>query len=150
AERHQKLLDAGIQVIGSQGYHATTIKAVCAEAGLTERYFYESFSNSEALLCEAYAHIITQLRERIAASLSAHQAQPDSLIEAALSSYFTYLRAHPAQARLIMVEVLGVSPTVDQHYRQVMEDFAQFLAATRRGLYPGNDPGELDEMMIAT
>ncbi|AJD47761.1 TetR family transcriptional regulator [Isoalcanivorax pacificus W11-5] len=150
AERHQKLLDAGIQVIGTQGYHATTVKAVCAEAGLTERYFYESFSNSEALLCEAYAHIIGQLRERIGTSLSAHQAQPDTLIEAALNSYFSYLRDHPGHARLMMVEVLGVSPTVDQHYRRVMEDFAEFLAATRRGLYPAQDTHGVDEMMIAT
>lgn len=150
AERHQKLLDAGIEVIGQQGYHATTVKAVCAEAGLTERYFYESFSNSEALLCEAYAHIIARLRERIAASLATGQGQPDSLMGAALTSYFSYLRDHPGHARLIMIEILGVSPAVDQQYRRVMEEFAQFLRATRRALYPGTDTGGLDEDMLTT
>lgn len=150
AGRRQKILQAGIAVIGSQGFHATTVKAVCTEAGLTERYFYESFSNSEALLCEAYAHIIRTLRERIAASLQAGQGQPDTLMAAALTSYFSYLRDHPEQARLIMIEILGVSPVVDQQYRRVMEEFAQFLRSTRQALYPGTAQDELHETMVAT
>lgn len=150
AGRRHKILQAGVAVIGSQGFHATTVKAVCVEAGLTERYFYESFSNSEALLCEAYAHIITQLRERIAASLNAHQGQPDTLMAAALTSYYSYLRDHPEHARLIMIEILGVSPMVDQQYRRVMEEFAQFLRSTRQALYPGTAQDDLHESMVAT
>lgn len=36
------------------GYRNATVKAVCEAAGLTERYFYESFSNSEELLVASF------------------------------------------------------------------------------------------------
>jgi AcrR family transcriptional regulator len=40
--------------MANSGYRNTTVKAVCEAAGLTERYFYESFANSEALLVAAF------------------------------------------------------------------------------------------------
>lgn len=50
AQRRDQLIAAAVQVYGERGYQNATVKAVCEAAGLTERYFYESFANSEALL----------------------------------------------------------------------------------------------------
>ncbi len=64
--RRDRLIEAAVGVYGAQGYRNATVKAVCEAAGLTERYFYESFDNSEALLVAAFdrvAHwVITQDR----------------------------------------------------------------------------------------
>ena len=60
-ERRQKLLDAAMKVYGAVGYHGATVKAICAEAGLTERYFYESFEKGEALLAAAYLAVMERL-----------------------------------------------------------------------------------------
>ena len=65
AERRLKLIEAGIKVFGSSGYHASTVKGLCQEAGLTERYFYESFSNAEALFTACYLHITDTLRDKL-------------------------------------------------------------------------------------
>ena len=54
AERRARLIEGAIAVYGERGYHQATVKAVCEAAGLTERYFYESFANSEALLIDSY------------------------------------------------------------------------------------------------
>jgi len=54
AERRGRLIAGAIAVYGERGYHQATVKAVCEAAGLTERYFYESFANSEALLIDSY------------------------------------------------------------------------------------------------
>src|SRR4029077_5184552 len=43
AARRAKLLDAGLELFGTRGYATTGVKDVCREAGLTDRYFYESF-----------------------------------------------------------------------------------------------------------
>src|SRR5512139_3717483 len=40
AARRERLLDAGLQLFGTPGGDRVTVSAVCAEAGLTERYFY--------------------------------------------------------------------------------------------------------------
>ena len=38
------------------------MRSICSEAGLTERYFYESFANSEDLLCVVYEHVNQRIR----------------------------------------------------------------------------------------
>src|SRR4029453_6908151 len=52
--RREGLVEGAIRAYGELGYRNTTVKAVCEAAGLTERYFYESFVNSEALLVAAF------------------------------------------------------------------------------------------------
>ena len=46
--RREKLIEAGIATYGTLGF-SVTVKDVCQEAKLTERYFYESFKKSEDL-----------------------------------------------------------------------------------------------------
>src|ERR1700742_1768346 len=54
AERHLRLLEAGIEAYGTRGFHAVGVRDVCGLAKLTERYFYESFENREALFLAVY------------------------------------------------------------------------------------------------
>lgn len=41
--RREKLIEAGIEAYGTHGFFSVTVKDICNEAKLTERYFYESF-----------------------------------------------------------------------------------------------------------
>jgi AcrR family transcriptional regulator len=50
AQRRQRLLDAGLELFGTRGIAGVTVEHVCAEAGLTKRYFYESFPSIDALV----------------------------------------------------------------------------------------------------
>src|SRR5688572_31769757 len=47
AERRSRLVDATIAVLSASGEAHATMTAICVEAGLTERYFYESFRSEE-------------------------------------------------------------------------------------------------------
>src|SRR5688572_25842106 len=62
SERRHKLVAAGMKVMGTVGFHDATVRAICTQAGLTERYFYESFDSLEELLCAVYQAIIDELR----------------------------------------------------------------------------------------
>jgi AcrR family transcriptional regulator len=48
--RRRQLLDAALQLLDGEGFAAVTARRVCKEAGLNNRYFYESFTDIEALL----------------------------------------------------------------------------------------------------
>src|ERR1700752_124636 len=50
----ERLIEGAIRAYGELGYRNTTVKAVFEAPGLPERYFYESFANSEALLVAAF------------------------------------------------------------------------------------------------
>jgi AcrR family transcriptional regulator len=116
AQRRSQLLSAAIVVYGERGYRQATVKAVCEAAGLTERYFYESFANSEELLIATYnAVTFSLLGEMIEA---ARQAGGDRLerARAMLQTYFAALQREPRSARVFLVEIRGVSRAVDKAF----------------------------------
>ena len=51
AERRTLLLDAAFELLGTEGWGGTTVRAVCQEARLNPRYFYESFEDLDARPC---------------------------------------------------------------------------------------------------
>ncbi|WP_319430080.1 TetR/AcrR family transcriptional regulator [Mycobacterium sp. RTGN5] len=54
ALRRDELIAAGVILLGSAGGPALTVRAVCRHAGLTERYFYESFSDRDEFVRAVY------------------------------------------------------------------------------------------------
>ncbi|GAA2812763.1 TetR/AcrR family transcriptional regulator [Mycolicibacterium pallens] len=54
ALRRDELIAAGVTLLGSPGGPAVTVRAVCRHAGLTERYFYESFADRDEFVRAVY------------------------------------------------------------------------------------------------
>ena len=55
--RRDELLSAGVKVRGDSGGPALTVRAVCREAELTERYFYESFTDRDQFVRAVYDEV---------------------------------------------------------------------------------------------
>jgi len=127
AERRLKLIDAAIEVYGEVGYRGATVKAICEAAELTERYFYESFANSEALLIAAYTHVVGHLHEEMAAAATAAGHDAEARLRAALTLYFTRLKQHPKPARVFLLEISGISPAVDAVKLDALRTFSDIL-----------------------
>ncbi|WP_426437852.1 TetR/AcrR family transcriptional regulator [Bradyrhizobium genosp. P] len=128
AERRLKLINAAVEVYGEVGYRGATVKAICEAAELTERYFYESFANSEALLIAAYNHVVDHLHEDMAAAASAAGDDAEARLHAALTLYFTRLKEHPKPARVFLLEISGISPAVDAVTLDAARAFSDILA----------------------
>jgi AcrR family transcriptional regulator len=115
AQRRSQLIAAAIEVYGERGYRQATVKAVCEAAGLTERYFYESFANSEDLLIASYNAVtyavFSEIREAAAAGVDATERA-----RAMLRAYFSALQRDPRSARVFLVEIRGVSRAVDKAF----------------------------------
>ncbi|MBK6707951.1 MAG: TetR/AcrR family transcriptional regulator [Sphingomonadales bacterium] len=126
AERRVQLLSAAIQVYSERGFRHSSVKAVCEAAGLTERYFYESFANSEELLVAVASastnHLIAELQAK------ANGVARQDRLQTILLNYFVTLRNQPAHARAFMVEIRGISPVVDAYLVSAVETFAELIA----------------------
>jgi AcrR family transcriptional regulator len=57
ALRRDDLVAAGVALLGGEGGPALTVRAVCREANLTERYFYESFADRDEFVRAVYDHV---------------------------------------------------------------------------------------------
>ncbi|CAA0109934.1 HTH-type transcriptional repressor FabR [Zhongshania aliphaticivorans] len=133
-ERYEQLLNAGLNVIGSQGYAAASVRSICAEAGLTERYFYESFANREALLAEVYQTQTRFLKGRMLAAFERSERNTSAFSRAGLKAFYDTLYENPNVARLLLFEVLGVSDTIDLLYYEAMEEFAVLIRTLAESL----------------
>ncbi|MBO0841328.1 MAG: TetR/AcrR family transcriptional regulator [Sciscionella sp.] len=111
--RRARLVEAAIEVYGTIGYRNATVDRICAAAGLTKRYFYESFTDREALLVAAYERVADILRARIEAGAGT-SSDPT---RGALTALFRAIDDDPRLAKIAFFEILGVSPAVDDAYR---------------------------------
>jgi len=60
AMRRDQLIASGVTLLGGEGGPALTVRAVCRAAGLTERYFYESFTDREEFVRSVYDDVCTR------------------------------------------------------------------------------------------
>lgn len=116
AERRKRLIEAGIELYGAHGFRATSVKTVCLTAGLTERYFYESFPNGEALLCEVCTVIMNGMRQRAAEAMKHVGSTVSERARVAAHTYFSALLENPAAGRVILFEMEGISVATDAYY----------------------------------
>ena len=126
AERRERLIEAGIELFGTRGYANTPVKAICEEAGLTERYFYEAFADREALLDEIFTQGLESCRS---ATLDAIHSSKDleGSMRAGLTAFARELTRDPRRARIQEIEVVGVSPELERKRRDSIHAFARIL-----------------------
>jgi AcrR family transcriptional regulator len=101
SERLRRLLDAGLELFGTKGIAATTIADVCAQAGLTKRYFYENFATIDALAGAVFGEVTDRLVEQVAPAIAAGGGTDP---RPALTAYLNAVLGDPRLARLLGVE----------------------------------------------
>ena len=133
--RRSQLVDAAVEVFGTTGYRTATVGKICATAGLTKRYFYESFDDSEALLLEAYRYATDRLRASVERAAGTDTARTESTVEDVLFNFFRTIAEDPRLARIAFFEILGVSNDVDRVYRRVTGSFVDTIIAVNLGAF---------------
>jgi AcrR family transcriptional regulator len=66
--RRDELIAAGVGLLGGEAGPALTVRAVCRLAGLTERYFYESFTDRDEFVRAVYDHVCSTAMAALASS----------------------------------------------------------------------------------
>ncbi|MBV9723468.1 MAG: TetR/AcrR family transcriptional regulator, partial [Mycobacterium sp.] len=74
ALRRDELVAAGVQLLGQESGPAVTVRAVCREAGLTERYFYESFGDRDDFVRAAYDDVCTRAMSTLMSATTPREA----------------------------------------------------------------------------
>lgn len=147
AERREQLLEAGLEVFGTAGFRHAKVRDVCREAKLTERYFYESFRDKEALLEAVGQTAVEGLVAAIAPGVALLRDDLDAAIAAGAGGIVGYLTDDPRRARILLVEIVGVSPELDRRRRAWVGALVDtFAAAVERVVdgWPGDRPVEVD------
>lgn len=133
-ERRQRLLAAGLVLIGREGLGAVSVRGVCGEAGLAPRYFYEEFGNTDELARQLFDREFDASVARVGTAVAA--AGPGNLerVAAAVGAVLDFVTEVPDRAAVLLTEASGSGPLA-QRRQERMEDAVTIVAAFGRRAY---------------
>lgn len=139
-ERRARLMDAGLDLFGTQGYAETAIGPLCKRANVSTRSFYEHFESREALLIALHDDINAQAATAVVRALA--ERDDDDLDARALAGVTAYLRTMTADrrwARIALIESVGVSREAEAHRQAAITRFAALIELEGERAAPGRD-----------
>jgi AcrR family transcriptional regulator len=127
SERRERLLEAALEVFATQTFQASKVRDVCREAGLTERYFYESFRSKEALLGALADRIVGDFIAAAEPSIELLASDFERGIRGAMAAVVSSLIDDPRRARILFVETVAVNAAAEDRRRAVIGSLVDVL-----------------------
>ncbi|KAA0082464.1 TetR/AcrR family transcriptional regulator [Mycolicibacterium sp. P9-64] len=133
--RRDELVAAGVGLLGGEAGPALTVRAVCREASLTERYFYESFTDRDEFVRAVYDHVCSTAM----AALTSSDTPRD-----AVERFVALMVDDPARGRVLLIAPQR-EPVLTKSGADWMPSFIELL---QRKLTQITDPAV--QAMVAT
>jgi AcrR family transcriptional regulator len=143
-ERRGLLLDAGLELLGTQGLAGTTVRGVCAAARLNARYFYESFPDIDALVVAVFDRVVAELRETVDVEVAAAGPDPAARVRALVAGTARFVDSDRRRARVLYVE----GRSHEQLLRRRAES-GSLIAGLLAAEVGGEEPGVAHRMVAA-
>jgi AcrR family transcriptional regulator len=107
ATRRARLLEIGFELLGEKGAKGITVREVYARARLNPRYFYESFSDLDALLVAVFDGLLGELISLAVEAIEAADSSEAAKTRAAVEAAFRYLTDDRRRVRILLTDALG-------------------------------------------
>jgi len=133
--RRDELIAAGVQSLGGESGPAVTVRAVCREAGLTERYFYESFADRDEFVRAVYDDVCTRAMSALMSASTPRQA---------VEQFVALMVDDPVRGRVLLLAP-AVEPVLVRSGAEWMPSFIELLQGKLTQI---SDP--VRQKMIAT
>ena len=117
ALRRDDLIAAGVGLLGSERGPVLTVRAVCRAAGLTERYFYESFSDRDEFVGAVYDDVCARAMSTLSSSTTARDA---------VERFVALMVDDPTRGRVLLLAP-AVEPVLTQSGADWMPSFIELL-----------------------
>lgn len=145
ARRRAALLDATLDLLSAPEAGPVTVRGICAHAGLTPRYFYESFENVDVLVAATYDGVIMEIAESARVAFDAGDG-PREKVAAAVRAIVDVIDDDRRKGRLIFSDALG-SAVLTERRAESVEIFA---ALTSRSAQQVSKVRSEEELMAAS
>lgn len=152
AERRRRFLDAALQLFGdSPGFRSTTVAALSEAAGLSTRQFYEQFRTLEDVLAALHLQVNDWAEGAAAAALAESRDLPLADRAAAVfRAYAANVTSDPRRIRITFVEIIGVSPRLEEQRLERRSRWVDFICAEAAEAAAHGEAAERDYRIAAT
>jgi len=133
-----RLLDAAFAVVSEDGYRRMTARRVSGRAGVSNKTFYDLFTDREDCFLAAFDHAVEELAGAV---LPAWEGEKEwaARIRAGLGALLDFLDGEPALRQLVFVEALGAGQRVLERRGQVLEVLQGAVDQGRVGVKVGRE-----------
>ncbi|MFD6213800.1 TetR/AcrR family transcriptional regulator [Nocardia salmonicida] len=122
ADRRARLIDVGVEIVGTQGVSGLGMRSVCRAAGLSQRFFYESFADTDVLLHAVYRTSLSRLQQAVAPGVASED------LHAVFEAAARLMEADPRVCRILLVE-----PVADVRLRGYVRETIPAIAIAALG-----------------
>lgn len=147
-ERRERLLAEGLEIFGTTGYHSSTVSGICSAAGVSTRTFYELFAQRADLIEAIYTQVVDQIRADIDAlpppSLDGLEQWAREAVGAVVGPLLADLRI----CQVVEIEVVGLTPQIEDRRRRANLAIAQALDAVQQVLAPNSRTSQADRELV--
>ncbi|MGV9709411.1 TetR/AcrR family transcriptional regulator [Gordonia sp. NPDC003424] len=132
ARRRATLIDAALELLGASDGGSITVRGVCREAGLTTRYFYESFGSIEELVSATFDEVIEEIS---ATGLEGFASGTDmmGMVTGAVGAIIDVVASDRRKGRLLFSPSLQ-SPTIAAKRMESTDLFAGLTLQSASGI----------------
>jgi AcrR family transcriptional regulator/DNA-binding MarR family transcriptional regulator len=143
-----RMLSATFALVGERGYEAVTARSVSERAGVSNRTFYQCFSDREDCFLAAFNHALDGLELEVRGGWESELGWT-ARVRAALRALLATLDREPAVRRLVFVEALAAGPRVLARRARVLESLAGVIDEGRvNAKAPGRLPALVAEGVV--
>lgn len=104
-QRRAAFMTAALNLIGEHGTPAVTMRALCRETGIADRYFYESFESRDDLLVQLFKKVADETYEFLADK--ADLSNPRDFARTYVETVVDLTIKDRRRGRLLVVEPMG-------------------------------------------
>lgn len=134
--RRRRLLDAGIEVFGRQGLAQATMRDICSQARLSERYFYESFKSTPEVFDTVFELLVRDLMAAISGAIMAAPLVEKDLLDAGLRAFLGFIRQDPRRVQIILIDGVWREQTRQREGQSQLHAYQQLIQTLTQGLHP--------------
>ena len=124
--RRQAILEAMVRVVGRQGYKATSVADVIAEADTSRTTFYKYFEDKHDCFLAAYDMVVERVVTEVIAACEGEEDWVER-VRIGLTTIVDLFALDPALARTAVVEVSAAGADARQRHWDAVSKFTEFL-----------------------
>jgi AcrR family transcriptional regulator len=143
-QRRRRLLDVGLELMGTEGAAAVTVRSVCRASQLTDRYFYESFADRDALLLAVYDEVAAEFGAALVEVVGQPHSDEVALARSAVEAFLDVMVADPRKGRVLLLEPMA-HPQLSEHGLAISPMFVALVSAQL-----GEDADPMQAQLTAT
>jgi AcrR family transcriptional regulator len=147
AHKRRRMIDAMSELCAEQGYEATKIADVVRRAHVARKTLYDNFSGKEELFLAAFDATMADAEGEVARACDpVPEDDWQERTKAGLGAVLDFVAAHPAEAKLWLVEAPAATQESAARYLAALEGF---IARLREAAPPAaKRPATLEESLI--